>query len=85
MNAKYLLSDVDMGEEEAHAVAEVVRSKWLSVGPKTADFESQFAEQMGADHAVALSSCTAALHLSLMALDIGPERSTTACAKFTKD
>ena len=69
---KYLLSDVDMGEEEAQAVAEVVRSKWLSVGPRTADFEAEFAEMMGAKHAVAVSNCTAALHLSLMALELGP-------------
>ncbi len=69
---KYLLSDVDMGEEEAQAVAEVVRSKWLSVGPRTADFETTFADQFGARHAVALSSCTAALHLALLGLDIGP-------------
>jgi dTDP-4-amino-4,6-dideoxygalactose transaminase len=61
-----------MGEEEAQAVADVVRGKWLSLGPRTAEFESQFAEACGVDHAVAVSSCTAALHLSLMALDIGP-------------
>ncbi len=69
---KYLLSDVDMGEEEALAVAEVVRSKWLSVGPRTAEFEQKFAEMMGAAHAVAVSNCTAALHLSLKALGICP-------------
>jgi dTDP-4-amino-4,6-dideoxygalactose transaminase len=69
---KYLLSDVDMGEEEALAVAEVVRGKWLSVGPRTAEFEKRFAEEMGAAHAVALSSCTAALHLALQELGIGP-------------
>jgi len=72
MNQQYLLSDVDLGEEEAQAVAEVVRSKWLSVGPRTAEFESAFAEIMGVRHAVAVSSCTAALHLALNALDLGP-------------
>ncbi len=70
MTNKYLLSDVDLGEEEALAAAEVVRSKWLSVGPRTAEFENQFAEFMGSHHAVAVSSCTAALHLALMALDV---------------
>ncbi len=69
---QYLLSDVDMGEEEALAVAEVVRSKWLSVGPRTAEFEKQFAAEMGAAHAVAVSSCTAALHLGLQAAGVGP-------------
>jgi dTDP-4-amino-4,6-dideoxygalactose transaminase len=69
---QYLLSDVDFGEEEALAVAEVVRGKWLSVGPRTADFEKRFADQMGAKHAVAVSSCTAALHLALLAAEVGP-------------
>ena len=69
---KYLLSDVDMGEEEAQAVAEVVRSKWLSVGPRTDEFEGTFASRFECEHAVALSSCTAALHLALLATDIGP-------------
>lgn len=69
---KYLLSDVDMGEEEAEAVAEVVRGKWLSCGPRTAEFEEQFAAELGVGHAVAVSSCTAALHLALQAAGIGP-------------
>lgn len=69
---KYLLSDVDMGEEEAQAVAGVVRSKWLSLGPRTAEFEAEFARQFNSKHALALSSCTAGLHLALLALDIGP-------------
>jgi dTDP-4-amino-4,6-dideoxygalactose transaminase len=69
---KYLLSDVDMGEEEAQAVAEVVRSKWLSVGPRTEEFEAAFAQDFGTQHAVAVSSCTAALHLALNACGIGP-------------
>jgi dTDP-4-amino-4,6-dideoxygalactose transaminase len=68
----YQLSDVDLGEEEALAVAEVVRSKWLSAGPRTAEFEQAFAEELNTPHAVALSSCTAGLHLALAALDIGP-------------
>jgi len=68
----YQLSDVDLGEEEAQAVADVVRSKWLSAGPRTAEFEQAFAEALSTPHAVALSNCTAALHLALAALDIGP-------------
>ncbi len=69
---KYLLSDVDMGEEEALAVADVVRGKWLSLGPRTAEFEARFAEAFGVQHAVAVSSCTAALHLALKGCGIGP-------------
>lgn len=69
---KYPLSDVDMGEEEAHAVADVVRSKWLSAGPRTEEFESRFAETFGVRHAIAVANCTAALHLSLMACGIKP-------------
>lgn len=73
MQPKYLLSDVDLGEEEALAVAEVVRGKWLSVGPRTAEFESRFAEMTGSRHAVAVANCTAALHLALEALGVGPD------------
>lgn len=69
---RYLLSDADLGEEEALAVADVVRSKWLSVGQQTSDFESEFAEAVGSDHAVATSSATASLHLAMLALGIGP-------------
>jgi dTDP-4-amino-4,6-dideoxygalactose transaminase len=68
----YQLSDVDLGEEEAQAVADVVRSKWLSAGPRTAEFEAAFSDLMGGSHAVALSNCTAALHLALAALNVGP-------------
>ena len=73
---KYLVSDCDLGEEEAQAVAEVVRSKWLSLGPRTADFEAAFAAEMQgnlpeAPHAVAVSNCTAALHLALLAVGVG--------------
>jgi dTDP-4-amino-4,6-dideoxygalactose transaminase len=69
---KYLLSDIDIGEEEACAVAEVVRSKWLSMGPRTEQFEAGFADMCGVRHAIAVSSCTAALHLALKGCGIGP-------------
>ena len=61
-----------VGEEEIEAVAETIRSGWLTTGPRTAELEERFAEYVGAGHAVALSSGTAALHLSLLALGVGP-------------
>ena len=69
---KYFLSDIDMGNEEAQAVADVVRSKWLSLGPKTEQFETEFSNYFGTNYAIAVSNCTAALHLALMACGIKP-------------
>lgn len=60
------------GKEEELAVAEVLRSGWVSQGPKVAEFEKRFAEYVGADHAVAVSSCTTALHLALLVSGVGP-------------
>lgn len=62
----------DVGEEEAQAAAEVVRSGWLTMGPKTIEFEQQFAAYVGAKHAVGVNSCTAALHLALDAIGLKP-------------
>jgi len=61
-----------IGEEEICEVADSLRSGWITTGPKVKRFEEQFAEYVGARHAIAVSSCTAALHLALAALDIGP-------------
>ena len=60
-----------IGDDEIEAVSEVLASKWISTGPKTAEFERRFAEYVGAKHALAVSTCTAALHLSLVAAGIG--------------
>ena len=57
---------------EIQAVTEVLRSGWLGLGPKTAEFEGAFARRLGAKHAVALNSGTAALHLALKVLRVGP-------------
>ncbi|GAA1822263.1 DegT/DnrJ/EryC1/StrS family aminotransferase [Microlunatus capsulatus] len=54
-----------LGEEEIEAVTEVLRSGWVAQGPRVAAFESAFATAMQAEHAVAVSSCTTALHLAL--------------------
>jgi perosamine synthetase len=59
-----------IGEEEVRAAAEVMRSGWMTMGPKTFEFERQFAKYVGAQHAVAVSSGTAALHLSLEAAGV---------------
>ncbi len=61
-----------MGEEEAQAAAEAVRSGWVAQGPRVAEFEQRFAERIGAAEGVAVSSCTTALHLCLHLLGIGP-------------
>src|SRR5882757_5096130 len=59
-----------LGEEEVQAVSDVLRSGWLTMGKKTFEFERRFAEYVGAQHAVAVSSGTAALHLSLEAVGL---------------
>lgn len=60
-----------VGEEEVAAAARCLRSGWLTQGPEVAAFEREFAAAVGARHACAVSSCTTALHLALLALGIG--------------
>jgi len=55
------------GPDEENAVLEALRSGWVSQGPKVGEFEKRFAAYVGAPHAVAVSSCTTALHLALIA------------------
>jgi dTDP-4-amino-4,6-dideoxygalactose transaminase len=66
------LSDLEMGEEELEAVAGVLRSRWLTMGPRTQEFEQAFARHHEVDHAIAVSSATAALHLACATLDLSP-------------
>lgn len=61
-----------LGEEEAKAASDAVLSGWVAQGPRVAAFEKAFAERVGAEHGIAVSSCTTALHLSLVALGLGP-------------
>ncbi|GGM42451.1 aminotransferase DegT [Micromonospora sonchi] len=61
-----------LGEAEAQAAADAVRSGWVAQGPRVARFEQEFAALVGADHGVAVSSCTTALHLALVVQGIGP-------------
>lgn len=59
-------------EQEIDAVVAALRSGWLTSGPKVREFEAEFAAAVDAESALAVSSCTAALHLSLLAHEIGP-------------
>lgn len=61
-----------VGPEEEQAVIQSLRSGWLSQGPRVAEFEKQFAQYVGAKHAIAVSSCTTALHLAFIGAGIGP-------------
>ena len=61
-----------IGEEEIAAVTETLRSGWLTTGPSAAELERRMEEYLEADHVLALASGTAALHLALVALGIGP-------------
>ncbi|MBV8358412.1 MAG: DegT/DnrJ/EryC1/StrS family aminotransferase [Deltaproteobacteria bacterium] len=60
----------DIGDQEISAVAEVLRSGWLTTGPKVHAFEQAFASYIGVPYAVAVNSCTAALHLALEAIGL---------------
>ena len=61
-----------IGEDEITEVLDCLKTSWLGTGPKVARFECDFATYKGVDHAAAVNSCTAALHLSILAADIGP-------------
>ena len=62
----------DISEAEIQADADVIRSGWWAKGPRTMEFQEKFAEYVGAKHCIAVNSCTAALHLALLAKGIGP-------------
>jgi len=72
MDYKILLFDLNFDQAEEDAVVETVRSKWISTGPKNTELERKFAEMTGAKHAVSLSNCTVALHMSLVLNNIKP-------------
>jgi dTDP-4-amino-4,6-dideoxygalactose transaminase len=66
------LFDLEYDERERDAVLAVLDSKWLTMGERTAEFEERFAAACGAPYARAVANCTAALHLAVRALGIGP-------------
>lgn len=61
-----------LGDEEVSAAARAIRSGWVTQGPEVAAFEKEFADFVGARYACAVSSCTTALHLALLAVGVGP-------------
>jgi dTDP-4-amino-4,6-dideoxygalactose transaminase len=70
MEFKIPLFDLNFDQEEENAVVETLRSKWISTGPRTAEFERKFAEMLQVKHAIALSNCTVSLHLGLVLMGI---------------
>ena len=72
VHRKIPVASAIFGEAEAQAVAEVIRSGWVTQGPKVAAFEEAFARYVGAKHAIAMCNGTVTLHAILAALGIGP-------------
>jgi len=72
MDWRIPLSDIDFDDNEASAVQKIIKSRWLTMGKVTQEFESSFADYTQTKHAVAVTNATAALHLACLALGIGP-------------
>lgn len=70
MDYRYPLFDLNFDIEEENAVLETLRSKWISMGPKTVEFESKFCEMLNVKYSIAVANCTVALHMALKILDI---------------
>ncbi|MDI7258446.1 MAG: DegT/DnrJ/EryC1/StrS family aminotransferase [Thermodesulfobacteriota bacterium] len=68
---KVSLADVDLGQEEIAAVSQVLKSRWLTMGPVTEEFEEKAARYLGVKHAFAVTNGTAALHIAHQVLGIG--------------
>jgi dTDP-4-amino-4,6-dideoxygalactose transaminase len=72
MNWAIPLSDIDFGPEETAAVLNVLESRWLTMGGVTQAFESEFSAYVGVKHSLAVTNCTAALHMACLAIGLGP-------------
>ena len=72
MEWKIPLSDIDFGLEERVVVDHVLKSKWLTMGAVTEEFEQAFAAYVCAKHAIAVTNATAALHLACVVAELGP-------------
>ena len=59
-----------IGDDEINEVVDTLKSGWLTMGPKTIEFEKQFAQFIGVEHAVSMNSATACLHLALKAIGL---------------
>lgn len=72
MDYKIPLFKLNYGKEEEEAILQTIRSTWISTGPKNKELEGLFQDDLKVNHAIAVSNCTSALHLSLIALGIQP-------------
>ena len=82
MSYRIPLFDLNFDQAEEQAVLDCLRSKWISTGPRTAEFERTFSEMSGGVDAVALANCTVALHLALILTGIG-EGDEVICPSLT--
>lgn len=73
MSYKIPLFDLNFNDKEENAILEVLRSRWISTGPKVASFENKFAKMLNVENAIALTNCTMSLHLALMLIGISPD------------
>lgn len=76
------LFELNFDDSEESAVLEVLRSKWISTGPKCSEFENKFAGMLNAEHALSLANCTVALHLAMLVTGIG-EGDEVICPSLT--
>lgn len=72
MKYKIPLFDLNFDEAEAKAAYDVIKSGWISTGPKCLELEERFADMLDAKHALSIANCTVALHLAMVLLDIKP-------------
>ena len=82
MSDRISLCKPSFGREESLALQETLESGWWGRGPRAIEFEERFAQYVGAEHAVALNSATAALHLALLVAEVGGQEVLTTSMTF---